>query len=167
MSFSASSLNNISNTNNSSTYTTASSERSGCEDGIYCSEGEDEDTGNTAINLTRSSLTTSYMDSVYAAKKVRHLRKSANPMKRRWNPSVLATLSTNPATGKNEYNKKKINPHDGRAANPYPIIPPSGILDFANGMISSYSSGPHDGDSSSGSEIDLRPVTPRKIPFLK
>ncbi|CAL1263357.1 unnamed protein product [Larinioides sclopetarius] len=222
ISFSTSSLTNVSSTNNSSTYTTASSERSGNDDGVYCSEGEDEDASNTAINLTRSSLTTSYMDSVYAAKKVRHLRKSANPMKRRWNPTVLATLSTNPATGKKRVQchvclktfcdkgalkihfsavhlremhkctvegcnmmfssrrsrnrhsanpnpklhtpnyRRKINPHDGRAANPYPIIPPSGILDFANGMISSYSSGPHDGDSSSGSEMDRRPATPRK-----
>ncbi|GFS90061.1 zinc finger protein basonuclin-2 [Nephila pilipes] len=222
ISFSTSSLTNISSTNNSSTYTTASSERSGNEDGVYCSEGEDEDTTNTAINLTRSSLTTSYMDSVYAAKKVRHLRKSANPMKRRWNPTVLATLSTNPATGKKRVQchvclktfcdkgalkihfsavhlremhkctvegcnmmfssrrsrnrhsanpnpklhtpnyRRKINPHDGRAANPYPLIPPSGILDFANGIMSSYSSGPHDGESSSGSEMDRRPITPRK-----
>ncbi|GFY40677.1 zinc finger protein basonuclin-2 [Trichonephila inaurata madagascariensis] len=229
ISFSTSSLTNISSTNNSSTYTTASSERSGNEDGIYCSEGEDEDATNTAINLTRSSLTTSYMDSVYAAKKVRHLRKSANPMKRRWNPTVLATLSTNPATGKKRVQchvclktfcdkgalkihfsavhlremhkctvegcnmmfssrrsrnrhsanpnpklhtpnyRRKINPHDGRAANPYPLMPPSGILDFANGIMSTYSSGPHDGESSSESELDRRPITPRRnsLPEIK
>ncbi|KAG8180443.1 hypothetical protein JTE90_022789 [Oedothorax gibbosus] len=213
-----SSLNNV--CNNSSTYTTASSERSGNEDGVYCSEGEDPDESDTAMNLTRSSIHTSYMDSVYAAKKVKHLRKSANPMKRRWNPNVLATLSTNPATGKKRVQchvclktfcdkgalkihfsavhlremhkctvegcnmmfssrrsrnrhsanpnpklhtpnyRRKINPHDGRAANPYPLMPPSGLMDYTNGMVS-YSSGPHDGDSSSDSEDGHRPMSPQ------
>ncbi|GIX66985.1 zinc finger protein basonuclin-2 [Caerostris darwini] len=56
-------------------------------------EGSEND--SEAINLSQhSSLPHSYsgmghshLDSIYAAKKVRHLRKSANPMKRRWNPS--------------------------------------------------------------------------------
>ncbi|UYV63881.1 BNC1 [Cordylochernes scorpioides] len=58
-----------------------------------------------AINLSQrpdgisaSSLGT--LDSVYAARKVRHLRKSANPMKRRCNPQILSTMATNPSTGK-------------------------------------------------------------------
>ncbi|XP_054715435.1 zinc finger protein basonuclin-2-like [Uloborus diversus] len=216
VSVAASSLSSVTTANNSSTYTTASSERSINDEGVYYSEDDEEDTKHSAINLTRSSsLTTGFMDSVFAAKKVRHLRKSANPMKRRWNPTVLATLSTNPATGKKRVQchvclktfcdkgalkihfsavhlremhkctvegcnmmfssrrsrnrhsanpnpklhtpnyRRKINPHDGRAANPYPMMPPSGMLDFTNGVVS-YSSGPHDGDSSSVSDDEQK-----------
>ncbi|KFM80121.1 Zinc finger protein basonuclin-2, partial [Stegodyphus mimosarum] len=221
VSLTTSSLTIASNANHSSTYTTSSSkeEHDIKEEGVYYSEEEEkDDLTNGAINLTRSSISSSYMDSVFAAKKVRHLRKSANPMKRRWNPIVLATLSTNPATGKKRVQchvclktfcdkgalkihfsavhlremhkctvegcnmmfssrrsrnrhsanpnpklhtpnyRRKINPHDGRAANPYPLMPPSGILDFTNGVIS-YSSGPQDGDSSSISDEEQRMVT--------
>lgn len=220
ISMSTSSLSSVSNANLSSTYTTASSERSGNEETVYCSE-DDDDVTNSAINLTRTSLSTGFMDSVFAAKKVRHLRKSANPMKRRWNPTVLATLSTNPSTGKKRVQchvcfktfcdkgalkihfsavhlremhkctvegcnmmfssrrsrnrhsanpnpklhspnyRRKINPHDGRAANPYPIIPPTGIIDFANGIVP-YPTSHQDCDSSSASEgghkMIIRPV---------
>lgn len=221
ISMSTSSLSSVSNAaNHSSTYTTASSERSGNE-GVYCSD-DDDDLTNSAINLTRSTLSTGFMDSVFAAKKVRHLRKSANPMKRRWNPTLLATLSTNPATGKKRVQchvcyktfcdkgalkihfsavhlremhkctvegcnmmfssrrsrnrhsanpnpklhspnyRRKINPHDGRAANPYPIIPPSGIIDFTNGIMP-YPPNHQDCDSSSASEggqkVTVRPTS--------
>lgn len=54
----------------------------------------DDDTNlSGAINLSQTS-------SAYALKKVKHLRKSANPMKRKWNPMVLSGLVTNPSTGK-------------------------------------------------------------------
>lgn len=156
--------------------------------------GSDDDT-NSAINLSQSS--TGHMDSVYAAKKVRHLRKSANPMKRRWNPIVLSTLNTNPSTGKKRVQchvclktfcdkgalkihfsavhlremhkctvegcnmmfssrrsrnrhsanpnpklhtpnlRRKINPHDGRTSNPFPLIPPSALINFNSNLIPS------------------------------
>lgn len=210
ISVSTSSLSSLSNANHSSTYTTASSERSGNEERVYYSDEED-DMADGAINLTRSPLSSGFMASVYAAKKVRNLRKSANPMKRRWNPTLLATLSTNPATGKKRVQchvcyktfcdkgalkihfsavhlremhkctvegcnmmfssrrsrnrhsanpnpklhspnyRRKINPHDGRAANPYPMIPPSSIIDFANGIVP-YPPNHQDCDSSSASE---------------
>ncbi|XP_067127731.1 zinc finger protein basonuclin-2-like isoform X2 [Centruroides vittatus] len=57
--------------------------------------GSEDDSNAMAINLTQASC-----NSVFAVKKVKHLRKSANPMKRRWNPLVLSTLITNPSTGK-------------------------------------------------------------------
>ncbi|XP_050024634.2 zinc finger protein basonuclin-1-like isoform X2 [Dermacentor andersoni] len=158
---------------------------------LSVSEGPSEDeTGDAgAINL---SLGVGSMDSVYAARKVKHLRKSANPMKRRWNPMVLSTLTTNPATGKRRVQchvclktfcdkgalkihfsavhlremhkctvegcnmmfssrrsrnrhsanpnpklhtpnlRRKISPHDGRTANPFPLLPPSTLLNFNN-----------------------------------
>ncbi|XP_064461474.1 zinc finger protein basonuclin-2-like isoform X2 [Ornithodoros turicata] len=150
----------------------------------------DEDTmDGGAINLTLGSAPGS-LDSVFAARKVKHLRKSANPMKRRWNPMVLSTLTTNPATGKRRVQchvclktfcdkgalkihfsavhlremhkctvegcnmmfssrrsrnrhsanpnpklhtpnlRRKISPHDGRTANPFPLLPPSTLLNF-------------------------------------
>lgn len=161
---------------------------------------DDEDTvDGGAINLTLGGGPGS-MDSVFAARKVKHLRKSANPMKRRWNPMVLSTLTTNPATGKRRVQchvclktfcdkgalkihfsavhlremhkctvdgcnmmfssrrsrnrhsanpnpklhtpnlRRKISPHDGRAANPFPLLPPSTLLNFnntnASGLVS-------------------------------
>lgn len=162
----------------------------------------DEDTmDGGAINLTLGSAPGS-LDSVFAARKVKHLRKSANPMKRRWNPMVLSTLTTNPATGKRRVQchvclktfcdkgalkihfsavhlremhkctvegcnmmfssrrsrnrhsanpnpklhtpnlRRKISPHDGRTANPFPLLPPSTLLNFnsnnnnAGGLVS-------------------------------
>lgn len=156
---------------------------------LSLSEGPtDDEAGDAgAINL---SLGVGSMDSVYAARKVKHLRKSANPMKRRWNPMVLSTLTTSPATGKRRVQchvclktfcdkgalkihfsavhlremhkctvegcnmmfssrrsrnrhsanpnpklhtpnlRRKISPHDGRAANPFPLLPPSTLLNF-------------------------------------
>lgn len=152
----------------------------------------DEDTvDGGAINLTLGGGLGS-MDSVFAARKVKHLRKSANPMKRRWNPMVLSTLTTSPATGKRRVQchvclktfcdkgalkihfsavhlremhkctvegcnmmfssrrsrnrhsanpnpklhtpnlRRKISPHDGRTANPFPLLPPSTLLNFNN-----------------------------------
>nr|SIW59169.1 disconnected [Euperipatoides kanangrensis] len=55
---------------------------------------EDRSSESGAINLSRPS------QSMYATKKVKHLRKSANPMKRRWSPISLGTLTTSPCTGK-------------------------------------------------------------------
>ncbi|XP_077532925.1 zinc finger protein basonuclin-2-like isoform X4 [Haemaphysalis longicornis] len=163
---------------------------------LSLSEGlSDDETGDAgAINL---SLGVGSMDSVYAARKVKHLRKSANPMKRRWNPMVLSTLTTNPATGKRRVQchvclktfcdkgalkihfsavhlremhkctvegcnmmfssrrsrnrhsanpnpklhtpnlRRKISPHDGRTANPFPLLPPSTLLGFNNANASS------------------------------
>lgn len=52
-------------------------------------DGEDmDDTSQGAVNLS------------LMPGEGRHSRKSSNPMKRRWNPVVLSTLVTNPATGK-------------------------------------------------------------------
>ncbi|EEC06966.1 hypothetical protein IscW_ISCW018372, partial [Ixodes scapularis] len=157
---------------------------------------DDEDTvDGGAINLTLGGGPGS-MDSVFAARKVKHLRKSANPMKRRWNPMVLSTLTTNPATGKRRVQchvclktfcdkgalkihfsavhlremhkctvdgcnmmfssrrsrnrhsanpnpklhtpnlRRKISPHDGRTANPFPLLPPSTLLNFNNANAS-------------------------------
>ncbi|CAL1279995.1 unnamed protein product [Larinioides sclopetarius] len=151
-----------------------------------------------AINLSQHSTLThnfsaighSHLDSIYAAKKVRHLRKSANPMKRRWNPVMLSGLTTNPSTGKKRVQchvclktfcdkgalkihfsavhlremhkctvdgcnmmfssrrsrnrhsanpnpklhtpnlRRKLSHHDGRSSIPYPIVPPSTLLNF-------------------------------------
>ncbi|XP_013791886.1 zinc finger protein basonuclin-2-like, partial [Limulus polyphemus] len=65
---------------------------------LSISDGGSEEDSKTAINLSQKG--THHFDSIYVAKKVKHLRKSTNPMKRRWNPFVLSTLNTNPATGK-------------------------------------------------------------------
>lgn len=224
ISVATSSLSSVSNANHSSTYTTASSERSGNDESVYYSDEEDS-MANGAMNLTRSPLSSSFMDSIFAAKKIRHLRKSANPMKRRWNPTLLATLSTNPSTGKKRVQchvcyktfcdkgalkihfsavhlremhkctvegcnmmfssrrsrnrhsanpnpklhspnyRRKINPHDGRTANPYPILPQSGIVDFTNGVLP-YPSSHQDCDSSSASEAGQKlPLCPTSSPL--
>ncbi|GIY01591.1 protein disconnected, partial [Caerostris extrusa] len=162
-------------------------------------EGSEND--SEAINLSQhSSLPHSYsgmghshLDSIYAAKKVRHLRKSANPMKRRWNPLMLSGLTTNPSTGKKRVQchvclktfcdkgalkihfsavhlremhkctvdgcnmmfssrrsrnrhsanpnpklhtpnlRRKLSHHDGRSSLPFPLIPPSTLMNFNNG----------------------------------
>ncbi|XP_076373635.1 zinc finger protein basonuclin-2-like isoform X2 [Tachypleus tridentatus] len=65
---------------------------------LSATDGGSEDDSKTAINLSQKG--TYHFDSSYMAKKYKHLRKSANPMKRRWNPLVLSNLSTNPSTGK-------------------------------------------------------------------
>ncbi|XP_022242084.1 zinc finger protein basonuclin-2-like isoform X1 [Limulus polyphemus] len=65
---------------------------------LSATDGGSEDDSKTAINLSQKG--TYHFDSIYMAKKYKHLRKSANPMKRRWNPLVLSNLNTNPATGK-------------------------------------------------------------------
>ena len=140
---------------------------------------DDESNISGVINLSQTP-------SAFALKKVKHLRKSANPMKRRWNPMVLSGLVTNPSTGKKRVQchvcmktfcdkgalkihfsavhlremhkctvdgcnmmfssrrsrnrhsanpnpklhtpnfRRKINPHDGRTANPYPLGPTLG-----------------------------------------
>lgn len=146
----------------------------------------DEDTNMSgAINLSQTS-------SAYALKKVKHLRKSANPMKRRWNPMVLSGLTTNPSTGKKRVQchvclktfcdkgalkihfsavhlremhkctvegcnmmfssrrsrnrhsanpnpklhtpnfRRKVNPHDGRSAIPFPLVPPTSSSSLLN-----------------------------------
>lgn len=152
-------------------------------------EGYDYSEG--AINLSQSGGNYEGIDGL---KEGRHSRKSSNPMKRRWNPVVLSTLTTNPATGKRRVQchacfktfcdkgalkihfsavhlremhkctvegctmmfssrrsrnrhsanpnpklhssslRRKINPHDGRSSNPFPLIPSSAssILSFAN-----------------------------------
>ncbi|XP_076337515.1 zinc finger protein basonuclin-2-like isoform X2 [Tachypleus tridentatus] len=61
-------------------------------------DGGSEEDSNTVMNL--SQRTSHSLDSIYAAKKVKHLRKSTNPMKRKWNPLILSTMATNPTTGK-------------------------------------------------------------------
>ncbi|XP_076356675.1 zinc finger protein basonuclin-2-like isoform X2 [Tachypleus tridentatus] len=61
-------------------------------------DGGSEEDSKTAINLSQKG--TNHFDSIYVTKKVKHLRKSTNPMKRHWNPFVLSTLNANPATGK-------------------------------------------------------------------
>ncbi|KFM66676.1 Protein disconnected, partial [Stegodyphus mimosarum] len=162
-------------------------------------EGSEND--SEAINLSQhphshhhniSVMGHSHLDSIYAAKKVRHLRKSANPMKRRWNPLMLSGLTTNPATGKKRVQchvclktfcdkgalkihfsavhlremhkctvdgcnmmfssrrsrnrhsanpnpklhtpnlRRKLSHHDGRSSLPFPLIPPSTIMNFSN-----------------------------------
>ncbi|RWS31414.1 zinc finger protein basonuclin-2-like protein [Leptotrombidium deliense] len=150
--------------------------------------GDETTMSESAINLSQSS-------SPYELTKARHLRKSSNPMKRRWNPVVLSTMTTNPQTGKKRVQchaclktfcdkgalkihfsavhlkemhrctvegcnmmfssrrsrnrhsanpnpklhtpniRRKINPHDGRSANPYPLMAPmstSSLLNFTN-----------------------------------
>ncbi|RWS15274.1 zinc finger protein basonuclin-2-like protein, partial [Dinothrombium tinctorium] len=147
--------------------------------------GDETTMSESAINLSQP----------YELTKARHLRKSSNPMKRRWNPVMLSTMTTNPATGKKRVQchaclktfcdkgalkihfsavhlkemhkctvegcnmmfssrrsrnrhsanpnpklhtpniRRKINPHDGRSANPYPLIAPiatSSLLNFTN-----------------------------------
>ncbi|UYV61195.1 BNC1 [Cordylochernes scorpioides] len=64
--------------------------------GDYSDDSDQGDEISDAINLSRTSV----LDSVYASRKVRHLRKSANPMKRRFNTFSLSGMATNPATGK-------------------------------------------------------------------
>lgn len=160
-------------------------------------EGSEND--SEAINLSQHShqhhqsysvIGHSHLDSIYAAKKVRHLRKSANPMKRRWNPLMLSGLTTNPATGKKRVQchvclktfcdkgalkihfsavhlremhkctvdgcnmmfssrrsrnrhsanpnpklhtpnlRRKLSHHDGRSSLPFPIIPPTTLMNF-------------------------------------
>lgn len=164
----------------------------------------DDENDSEAINLSQhssshhphynfSSMGHSHFDSIYAAKKVRHLRKSANPMKRRWNPLMLSGLTTNPSTGKKRVQchvclktfcdkgalkihfsavhlremhkctvdgcnmmfssrrsrnrhsanpnpklhtpnlRRKLSHHDGRSSLPFPLIPPSTIMNFSNG----------------------------------
>ncbi|XP_071042490.1 zinc finger protein basonuclin-2 isoform X2 [Parasteatoda tepidariorum] len=164
-------------------------------------EGSEND--SEAINLSQhpptlthhsfSMMGHSHLDSIYAAKKVRHLRKSANPMKRRWNPLMLSGLTTNPATGKKRVQchvclktfcdkgalkihfsavhlremhkctvdgcnmmfssrrsrnrhsanpnpklhtpnlRRKLSHHDGRSSLPFPLIPPSTLMNYSNG----------------------------------
>ncbi|GFY53610.1 zinc finger protein basonuclin-2 [Trichonephila inaurata madagascariensis] len=163
-------------------------------------EGSEND--SEAINLSQhssslphnfSAIGHSHLDSIYAAKKVRHLRKSANPMKRRWNPLMLSGLTTNPSTGKKRVQchvclktfcdkgalkihfsavhlremhkctvdgcnmmfssrrsrnrhsanpnpklhtpnlRRKLSHHDGRSSMPFPIIPPSSLMNFSGG----------------------------------
>ncbi|XP_054719612.1 zinc finger protein basonuclin-1-like [Uloborus diversus] len=171
-------------------------------------EGSEND--SEAINLSQhasshhhsSSLSVlghSHLDSIYAAKKVRHLRKSANPMKRRWNPLMLSGLTTNPATGKKRVQchvclktfcdkgalkihfsavhlremhkctvdgcnmmfssrrsrnrhsanpnpklhtpnlRRKLSHHDGRSSLPFPLIPPSTLMNFNSSNASGNS----------------------------
>ncbi|GAB6018749.1 hypothetical protein CHUAL_000422 [Chamberlinius hualienensis] len=57
---------------------------------------DEEDTMNSALNLSRSAT----HESIYATKKVKHLRKSANPMKRRWNPNAIGAIVSHPTSGK-------------------------------------------------------------------
>ncbi|UXI15727.1 forkhead domain-containing protein [Sarcoptes scabiei] len=148
-------------------------------------------------------------------KQNKHLRKSNNPTKRRWDPLILSSLTTNPATGKKRVQcsvclktfcdkgalkihfsavhlremhkctvegcnmmfssrrsrnrhsanpnpklhtpnfRRKINPHDGRTANPYPMIPPppgtifgipgmnGGVITNLDPLKTSFSSSDH------------------------
>uniref|UniRef100_T1J3T7 C2H2-type domain-containing protein n=1 Tax=Strigamia maritima TaxID=126957 RepID=T1J3T7_STRMM len=151
---------------------------------LSATDGGSDDDSNMALNLSRTAL----IDSVYASRKVKHLRKSANPMKRRWNPGVLSTMVTNPGSGKKRVQcnvclktfcdkgalkihfsavhlremhkctvegcnmmfssrrsrnrhsanpnpklhtphlRRKISPHDGRSANPNPLILAAGLI---------------------------------------
>ncbi|XP_054159582.1 zinc finger protein basonuclin-2-like [Oppia nitens] len=61
-----------------------------------CLSDDNDDTNTSGvINLSQTT------SSAFAMKKVKHLRKSANPMKRRWNnPMIMSGLVTNPSTGK-------------------------------------------------------------------
>lgn len=182
---------NYATSNNSSQFGGMLSDFSATDEG---SENDSE-----AINLSQHShshhqsypvMGHSHLDSIYAAKKVRHLRKSANPMKRRWNPLMLSGLTTNPATGKKRVQchvclktfcdkgalkihfsavhlremhkctvdgcnmmfssrrsrnrhsanpnpklhtpnlRRKLSHHDGRSSLPFPIIPPSSLMNF-------------------------------------
>ena len=149
---------------------------------------DDESNLSGAINLSQTS-------SAFALKKVKHLRKSANPMKRRWNPMILSNLATNPSTGKKRVQchvcmktfcdkgalkihfsavhlremhkctvdgcnmmfssrrsrnrhsanpnpklhtpnlRRKINPHDGRTAAPYPHLTSNSLLNLTTNNI--------------------------------
>lgn len=155
--------------------------------------GSDDDNSNMALNLSRTGPT--LIDSVYATKKVKHLRKSANPMKRRWNPGMLSTIVSNSGSGKKRVQcnvclktfcdkgalkihfsavhlremhkctvegcnmmfssrrsrnrhsanpnpklhtphlRRKISPHDGRTANPSPVILPGGMIPGLGGPL--------------------------------
>lgn len=57
---------------------------------------DDED--DCGSNFSESAINLSQASGQYELKE--RSRKSSNPMKRRWNPVVLSTLTTNPATGK-------------------------------------------------------------------
>ena len=158
-----------------------------------------------AINLTQNSKHTNNNSTSHQIDKKanKHLRKSSNPIKRRWDPLILSSLSTNPSTGKKRVQcnvclktfcdkgalkihfsavhlremhkctvdgcsmmfssrrsrnrhsanpnpklhtpnyRRKINPHDGRTANPYPIIPAAsgtlfGIGTVNGGLMTNY-----------------------------
>ena len=141
-----------------------------------------DDNSEDETNMSESAINLSQSSSSFELNKARHLRKSSNPMKRRWNPGMLSTLTTNPSTGKKRVQcqacyktfcdkgalkihfsavhlkemhrctvagcnmmfssrrsrnrhsanpnpklhtpnlKRKINPHDGRSANPFPLL---------------------------------------------
>lgn len=180
--------NNVSSLSTNMTSTTNSD--------ISATDGMSDDESNLsgAINLSQTS-------SAFALNKVKHLRKSANPMKRRWNPMILSNLATNPSTGKKRVQchvcmktfcdkgalkihfsavhlremhkctvdgcnmmfssrrsrnrhsanpnpklhtpnfRRKINPHDGRTANPFPLIPPnsSSMLNLTTNNVIAHS----------------------------
>lgn len=155
-----------------------------------------------AINLTQGKSSHNHNHNL-DRKMSKHLRKSSNPIKRRWDPLILSSLTTNPATGKKRVQcnvclktfcdkgalkihfsavhlremhkctvegcnmmfssrrsrnrhsanpnpklhtpnfRRKINPHDGRTANPYPPIAPSsgplfGIAGVNGAIIPNY-----------------------------
>lgn len=191
---------NYATSNNSSQFGGMLSDFSATDEG---SENDSE-----AINLTQHShshhqsypiIGHSHLDSIYAAKKVRHLRKSANPMKRRWNPIMLSGLTTNPSTGKKRVQchvclktfcdkgalkihfsavhlremhkctvegcnmvfssrrsrnrhsanpnpklhtpnlRRKLSHHDGRSSLPFPIRPPTTLMNFNSSAAGSNS----------------------------
>lgn len=150
-----------------------------------------------AINLTQNSKhSNNNSSSNHVDKKAnKHLRKSNNPVKRRWDPLILSGLSTNPSTGKKRVQcnvclktfcdkgalkihfsavhlremhkctvdgcnmmfssrrsrnrhsanpnpklhtpnfRRKLNPHDGRTANPYPLMSTSSGALFGMGPM--------------------------------
>lgn len=167
-----------------------------------------------AINLTHSSKHSSSnhhhhnhhhekKSSSGSSNNNKHMRKSSNPIKRRWDPLVLSGLNTNPSTGKKRVQctvcfktfcdkgalkihfsavhlremhkctvdgcnmmfssrrsrnrhsanpnpklhtpnfRRKINPHDGRTANPYPLIQEAantlfGMSPVNGGLLSNF-----------------------------
>ncbi|CAM1297198.1 Uncharacterised protein g1738 [Pycnogonum litorale] len=167
---------------------------------FWCSDDDDDEDDDDsygandcgALNLSTAAIN----QSLYASKKVRHLRKSANPMRRRWNSSSIGVLaSIHTSSGKKRVqchvcmktfcdkgalkihysavhlremhkctvegcnmmfssrrsrnrhsanpnpklhtpnSRRKISPHDGRVANPLPILPPN--LPFNPNLVSS------------------------------
>ncbi|OQR73439.1 hypothetical protein BIW11_03582 [Tropilaelaps mercedesae] len=146
---------------------------------------DSEDEALPAMNL---SAGVANHDALIAAQQLQQRKDSSSSLKRRWDPVVLSTLTTNPSTGKRRVQchvcmktfcdkgalkihfsavhlremhkctvegcnmmfssrrsrnrhsanpnpklhapnlRRKISPHDGRTANPFPVLPPSALL---------------------------------------
>lgn len=177
-----------------------------------------------AINLSHtkySGKADSHSHSHNSRKSSKHHRKSSNPIKRRWDPMILSSLTTNPSTGKKRVQcsvclktfcdkgalkihfsavhlremhkctvngcnmmfssrrsrnrhsanpnpklhtpnfRRKINPHDGRTANPYPLIPQTSGALFDMSNVDSAMIGNFDGVKNSFSDEDDEDESPK------